>query len=284
MFMQNSCVQFIVIIFIYLLLINLANCADLVVPDYEIKLFADNLQVLEPDTDTLQADVQKFFNIQEQRCISMQFLDSNLQEMYQQGWIMRIRAMENKSKLELSYKYRIPVDTTILATLEKAKDLGWDSSETGYEYQVDWGYEKQTLSINKSKELSQQTPIQLPSPEQARSLSVQFMPGKLEKWGIQYLGTEDWAKNILLSAHIYGIVKGKRYIGVWNTTSYGGIKIYIEVWDIAGKYVTEISCKTKDYQQALWLHTQLKNILTEKSWLLKQDILKTKMILSAYAP
>lgn len=271
------------VIILYLCLLHIIATADLVKPDYEIKLFIDSAKVLESGSDTLQIHIKNFFNVQEQRQIAMQFLDSHLREFYGQGWVTRIRAMETKSYLELSYKYRIPVSDTILAALQKAQELGWDSSEKKYEYQIDWGYDKQTLSITKSVELAQAVPIQLPLPTDARSLTFQNMPGKLEKWGLKYLGIEEWAEKILLSAHIYGPVYGKRYIGAWNTSEYGTIKVYIEVWNIAGQYITEVSCKTSEYQQAANLHSYLKKVLAEQEWLLQEDILKTKMILDAYS-
>ncbi len=255
--------------------------ADLVTPDYELKLFLDNSKVLQPNSMNLQAHVAKFFAIQDTISLDMQFLDTRKTDIYEQNWVVRIRSIENKPKLQISYKYRIPVTGTILAALQKAEELGWDSSETGYEYQVDWGYEKQTLSITKSVEKIEAA--QLPSSTEARKMATKYIPGKLEKWGERYLGIEDWAKEILATAHIFGPVHGERLIGQLNVPQYGNIKIYIEIWDIAGTYVTELSCKVADFSQAEKVHRNLVEILIQQGWLLPQDVLKTTMIFNAYA-
>ena len=71
--------------------------------------------------------------------------------MYAKGWIVRLRRREDKTDLEVSYKYRIPVRTTIKDALEEAARLGWDADELDYDYQVDWSLEKKTLSISRKK-------------------------------------------------------------------------------------------------------------------------------------
>ena len=61
---------------------------------------------------------------------------------------------------------------------------------------------------------------------------------------------KDWAEDILNNAHVYGPVYGKRYIGSLYLSG-SNLKIYIEVWKIAGKIVTELSFKVASYEEAL---------------------------------
>ena len=123
---------------------------DLVTPNYEIKFYLDTSKVFKPGTQDLSPLVRDYFAVTREVQIVMEFLDAPSKTLYEKGWVVRIRNRQDKAKLDIAYKYRIPI-TTITAALVEAEKLGWDSEENDYEYQIDWGYSRQTLSLTRSK-------------------------------------------------------------------------------------------------------------------------------------
>ena len=104
------------------------------------------------------------------------------------------------------------------------------------------------------------------------------MPDKLRHWK-----EEGWAKRILSGACLYGPVAGWRWRG-----SHAIIDgdIVIEVWTLPSaertgtEHIVEISFKKKAYDaQATAKREKLLEFLIEKGWLLKNDVLKTELIL-----
>lgn len=257
------------------------KAASNMVPDYEVKLLMSPSAVLGSD-NKLTSAVRTAFGMPETVTkMNVQFLDTDDQDIYTNGWTPRIRKTEGESDFELTYKKRFPITGgNIDAALTAANADGFDSSDTNYEAQVEWGYQKQTLSISRAKTASKSgySGMDLPSAKDSRKLLKDNAPGKFE----DYL-YNNWGTDMLDDSRIYGPVLAKRSTGTWN-----GFKTYIEVWPIlnaAGtgtEYVVEISFKTTSRTTASQKHDELITYLQSKGWFLPQDSLKTQLIMDRY--
>ncbi|TPG68178.1 hypothetical protein EEL31_06285 [Brevibacillus laterosporus] len=258
-----------------------AQAAGNLEPDYEVKLLLDPDQVLSSDHKLLP-EVLKAFNMPDSVIkMNVQFLDTDDQDLNQEGWISRIRKSDSKEHLELTYKKRYPIkNDDIDATLTQANKDGFDATDTDYEAQVEWGYKQKTLSISREKKVKQSgyQGTELPSLADSIKLVTTNIPGKLDKW--LYAG---WGKEKLEQARIYGPVLAKRYTGTWN-----GLKTYVEIWPIKAasgnsvEYIVEASFKTAKSSVAVEKQKKLIVFLKEKGWFLPKDSLKTALILERY--
>lgn len=247
------------------------------IPNYEVKIYMDPSVVLNSN-NKLNQDVLDYFDMPTTVTkMSAEYLDSKDLDLNNIGWDVRLRKVEDNNNFELTYKKRYSIENGgIDAALQKAAADGFDKNEDDYEAQVDWGYEKQTLSFSNNKDvsISGYGGMDLPSKTDAIKTAVNKISGKLDNVN---------GKAILKNAHIYGPVEAKRSIGVFNEQ-----KFYIEVWKIkteAGNgynYVVEASFKTNDRSEAQEGHNKLIALLKEKRWLLPKDELKTQMILNRY--
>lgn len=125
-------------------------------PNYELKVFLDPALVLDGDKK-LNSDVMAYFNMPATpEKMVVQFMDTQNLELNQAGWSVRIRKKEDYSdeKFELVYKKRYPIlNGDINGALMLAASEGFEADDTNYEAQVDWGYQKQTLSISRKKNI-----------------------------------------------------------------------------------------------------------------------------------
>lgn len=258
-----------------------ADAASNMVPDYEVKLLLDPSKVLGSDYK-LTGSVKTAFGMPDTVTkMNVQFLDTIAKDIYNNGWSPRIRKMEGENDFELSYKKRYAITgDDINAALTLANQEGFDSGDTNYEAQVEWGYQKKTLSITRTKSGSKSgySGMDLPSLSDSRSLLINNAPDKFDDW--LYNG---WGTSKLSYSRIYGPVLAKRSIGTWS-----GLQIYIEVWPIknaAGtgtEYIVEASFKTNSASTASLKHDQLIAYLQSKGWFLPQDSLKTQLIMDRY--
>ena len=209
----------------------------------------------------------------------MQFLDGPALELHKAGWNVRVRTVQGKDRVELTYKRRYPVANGLDAALIRAARDGFDSGEQDYEPELEWGYQQKTLTFSNEKtvESSGGSPT-LPAAANARTLAVREMPGKLRR-----LGEDGWAKGLLSGARVYGPVEGRRWTG-----SHPAIddKIAIEVWALPGaggtgtEHIVEVSFKKKQRDaSAVAKREALRELLEQKRWLLPGDVLKTALIL-----
>jgi len=251
------------------------------VPDYEVKLLMNPNVVLDTD-HKLKNTVLGTFNMPTSVTkMNVLFMDTNAKDIYGNTWIARIRKTEGKSDFELTYKKRYPIDNgNITEALYKANSEGFDSTENNYEAQVEWGYQKKTLSISNSKTDSKSgySGMDLPSASDARSLLKKNIPGKLDNW--LYSG---WGKSMLDSSRKYGPILAKRSVGTWS-----GMTLYIEVWPILNQtgtgtdYIVEASFKTKSEATASAKHDELQAYLITRGWFVAEDSLKTQLIMDRY--
>ncbi|TKJ00155.1 hypothetical protein FC695_22280, partial [Bacillus cereus] len=209
--------------------------------------------------------------------IQVQFLDTANKSLSDEGWFARIRKKEFSKDFELTYKKRYPIQNGVIQdALEVAKKEGFDSNTDSYEAEIDWGFEKKTLSISNKKSYSAKGYgiLDLPNEQAAQNMLIEKLPGKMNKW----LYT-NWGEEMLKNSRIYGPVLMKRYTGEFEN-----IKANIEIWPLSntGKleddFVIEVSFKTNEESIATKQRELLMASLEKKGWLLPKDSLKTELI------
>ncbi|KAK0715356.1 hypothetical protein B0H67DRAFT_553907 [Lasiosphaeris hirsuta] len=257
------------------------QAASNLVPDYEVKLLLNPTAVLDANHKLVATVLAQFSMPTTVTKMNVQFLDKNDKTIYNAGWSPRIRKTEGEDDFELTYKKRYPVTGgSIDGALSTANVDGFDSSDTNYDAQIEWGYTAKTLSISRKKSSSGSgySGQDLPNQSDSRSILIDEAPGKFEDWS-----SNNWGITALASSRIYGPVLAKRSVGTWS-----GQELYIEVWpirDAAGtgiEYIVEASFKTTSNTTASSKHDDLVNLLTLKGWFLAQDSLKTQLIMDRY--
>lgn len=257
-----------------------ASAAANAVPAYEVKFLAKPELVLNTDGTPRSEVIQTLGLSSTARNISAEYFDTNALNLNQAGWDVRFRKKDDKNNYELTYKKRYPViNGDVNAALTLANQEGFDASDDNYEAEIDWGYGKQTLSFSNTKKVdTNATGVQLPSQQEALSMLLDKLPGKLKNWS-----SSNWGKQQLTASRAYGPVTFQRYEGTWN-----GQELTLEVWPIrnaAGtgvENIVEISFKTADSTAVSGLRTQLMQVLENKNWLIPADGLKTQLILERY--
>ncbi|MBY7125150.1 hypothetical protein ILS93_24025 [Bacillus sp. 16GRE42] len=238
---------------------------------YEVKFFLQSNQILNEKYE-LQENIKSELKITKAEQRYIQFIDTVNKEMYQVGWILRNRKVEDGQ--ELTYKKRYPITNDDIDTiLGQAKEEGFDLNNTKFEVEIDWGFTKRTLSlsydvIDTTPDSSNPMPIQ-----ELREKFLQNAPEEFRNWK-----QDDWTEDKIIKAIEYGPVYERKYTGEWQ-----GHKVKIEVWsrDKCSEVIVEISLKKfNDKDSASQQHQQLKQYLSEKKWLLEQDILKTEWVLN----
>ncbi|KAM7210939.1 hypothetical protein V8F06_013674 [Rhypophila decipiens] len=261
-----------------------ASAASNMVPDYEVKLLMNATAVLDPTNSyKLKPSVLSAFSMPTSVTkMNVQFLDTNTKQIYNAGWSPRIRKTEGESGFELTYKKRYPVSgSDINAALTTANSEGFDSTDTDWDAQIEWGYYQKTLSISRKKSATKSgySGMDLPSTSDSRSMLIDKAPGTFEDWG----GVNNWGTDLLGVSRIYGPVLAKRSIGTWS-----GLEVYIEVWpikDVAGtgiEYIVEASFKTGSVSVAGTKSSDLQTYLEGQGWFSAGDSLKTSLIMDRY--
>ena len=257
------------------------QAASNMVPDYEVKLLMIPTAVLGTDNKLKPTVLSTFSMPTSVTKMNVQFLDKNDKEIYNNGWSPRIRKTEGEADFELTYKKRYAVTgDDIDGALTTANTQGFDSTTTTYDAQIEWGYQKKTLSISRKKTASDSgySGMDLPGQTKSREFLIDEAPDKFDDWLYN-----NWGTTALASARIFGPVLAKRSIGTWNST-----QLYIEVWpikDAAGtgiEYIVEASFKTTSRTTASQKQAALILFLQGKGWFLAQDSLKTQLIMDRY--
>ena len=245
-------------------------------PDYEVRLLLNPTAVLSPEQELRDTVLSTFEMPQTDKKTNVQFLDTSLKDLYTAGWSARIRKTENEADVELTYKKRYPItDDDIDTALTTANNDGFNAGDTKYEAQVEWGYQKQTLSISRKKtvEASANSGTDLPEISKSRQMMIKNAPDKFDNFMFK-----KWGTGKLAESRIFGPVLVSRSIGKWN-----GIKLYLEIWPLLNlkdpKYIVEASFKTKSLQTASIERSKLAAFLQSKNWLLAEDSLKTELIM-----
>ncbi|MFC9588440.1 hypothetical protein ACFTUC_01275 [Streptomyces sp. NPDC056944] len=257
-----------------------AYAAGNAVPTYEVKI---NLTAAALDAGFAPSTaVKSAFGITgSAKARSYSYYDTDALALDAQGWSVRLRH-KGGSSFEETYKKRFPVTNgDIDAALTTANAAGFDSGDTNYDAEVDWGYAKQTLSFSneKSHSASGYSGTALPTSTTGRTWLVNDIPGKLQDWN-----TTGWGKTTLQASRAHGPVTAKVYGGAWGPSDDASI----EVLPVVGangtgtEYVVELSFKTDSYADAADLHADAIAVAEANGWLYHGDILKTQLILDRY--
>lgn len=252
-------------------------------PSYEVKLLMHSDIVLDSDKK-LALTVRDTFGITKAATkMNIQFVDTNEQGIYKNGWSLRIRKTEGKPNSQLTYKKRYKVaDGKIDDALTTANKDGFDATTTIYESQIDWGYENQTLSINRDEphEDSVHINIVLPGEEDSRQALIAKAPEKFN-----HSVSPNWGTELLKGARVYGPIGVERYTGLWEEEDE---EVDIEVWPIKDadgtglEYIVEASFKVKKRTKALEKQKKLIKLLEKKGWFAAKDSLKTALVMNRY--
>lgn len=260
---------------------KLVLAASNMVADYEVKFLLRPELVLDYE-NKLNSDVRNAFQMPTSVTkMAVLFVDNDAKTLYNQGWIARLRKQEGESQFELSYKKRYAIaNGSPDQALSLANSEGFSSKDSNYEAQIEWGYEKQTLSISNNKMLSKDgyKGMDLPGKKDAIAMLQKNLPGKMDDWLYP-----NWGSMQFTAGRIYGPVLAKRSQG-----SFKGSKLYIEIWPIKRSsgseldYLVEASFKAATQSQAATLRQQLSGYLIRRGWLLAEDSLKTQLIMERY--
>lgn len=246
------------------------------VPDYEVKLLLDSTEVLNSD-NLLKKNFRENFDIGKSYDeASVLYVDTSDLLFNQAGWNNRIRIKEDSNKFELTYKRRYAISNSdITSALNKANSDGFDINDTDYEAQVDWGYNKMTLSLSygEKKSNSGYKDLKLPGKDKSISMLKDNMPDELESLG----------KKEFKNGKVFGPITYLKYKGSYENTD-----VDIEIWPIYNEdndeieYITELSFKSDSYNTAASVRSDLIKYLDSLGVLLHRDSLKTQMILNNY--
>lgn len=210
-------------------------------PNYEVRLLLDPDAMLSSKFE-LADSVLSTFHVASTTKMDVQFLDTCSKNIYAGGWSTRIRKAENDD-LELMYKKRYAIlGGEIDAALTTANEDHFDDGVKKYEAQVEWGYQKQTLSISHKKNIksSRDSGTNLPGESKSRKLLIDEAPDKFDNW---YLNK--WGTSALAISYIFGPVLVTRFVGKWND-----MPLNLEVWPLLNsdrtgiEYIIEASFKT----------------------------------------
>jgi hypothetical protein len=286
--MKDSSILLLCVVSLFGVSISRAN-ADVLSPNYEVKFLLAPEKSLETGQDRLLDSVKHSFSMQETpETIHAIFLDTDAKTLDQEGWNIRLRHKENdtKNKLELTYKKRYPIASmsqeAIHQALEQARLQGFDdSSSKNYDAQVEYGYQKMTLSLsnNKTEPAQLNDGENLPSFDRIRNIMIGQIPGKLNNWT-----QSGWGKVELQQSRGYGPLYYKKYTGILDAAT----KMAIEVWPIRGKtpntteYIVEASFKANTFEEATQKRSILEQSLKNLGVFLPEDGLKTQTILQRY--
>lgn len=251
-----------------------AQAASPATPDYEVKI---NLtaSALDSSHNPTSAVLSAFGLGGSASTRSYAYWDTDAQDLDGSGWAVRLRHKSGKD-FEETYKKRFPVSGgDIDGALNTAAAAGFDSGDTNYDAQVDWGYSQQTLSFSneKSHSASGYSGTALPDSATGRSWLVGDIPGKLED-----TNSSGWGANTLGASRIHGPVTAKTWSGAWESSDDASI----EVVPVQGEYVVELSFKTGSRSDAQALHDDAIAQAESLGVLYKGDILKTQLILDRY--
>ena len=250
------------------------------VPTYEVKIDLTTAALDASHNPT--AAVKAAFGITgSAKARSYEYFDTSALDLNAQGWDVRLRH-KSGSDFEESYKKRFPVTNgDIDAALDEADAEGFDSSDTNYDAEVDWGYAQQTLSFSneKSHSGSGYSGTSMPSSSTGRSWLVNEIPGKLDDWL-----DKNWGSDTLGASRAHGPVTSQVWSGAWESSDDASLEV-LPVKNAAGTgtdYVVELSFKTDDHTDAAQLHSDAIAAADAHGWLYHGDILKTQLILDRY--
>ena len=273
------------------------------VSSYEVKLLLDSDKTLGED-HRLKEEIRQAFHMKEMpNSYLVAYMETPDKDFLSVGWINRVRARTGHEKIRLTYKKRFPIQNgDIDAALSAAAAEGLTKDDAQFPTEIDWGYEKMTLSFSHNVDLSEETAAnELPEKHAAMDMIAANMPA-IENAGTicadcsdRSTGSEaeangpaadpagerqEWGIETLQKAQMVGPVSFLRYTGKMKN----GVFAHIEIWPVEDgtqtQYIVEISAKFKRFADAERMRRKAISRLDKMGILLHTDALKTQMILN----
>ncbi|AIQ48528.1 hypothetical protein R70723_23375 [Paenibacillus sp. FSL R7-0273] len=224
---------------------------------YEFKLFLDHKLMLREDRKPIDQVAGLSFLLKDNMQIHL--LDTPELRFYEVGWIVRSRLKDGKR--ELTYKRRFRDYSSLDSAISQAGKEGFTPAD--YEYEVEWGYKKQALSLSRDFNLELEGQAQ----EQWKQLMLDKAPQPFKDSG---------AFKSAEQARVMGAVQSAKYKSEWNQD-----KVSLEVWTIGEESMAEVTMKMKNATEAgaADKHRQFIALFQESNLLLEKDMSKTKWAL-----
>lgn len=240
---------------------------------FEVKFLLDSQKVLDSNNVPVK-DIQDLFAVKKTNQRTVLYIETPDRKFNEGGWTNRVREKEGKKNVELAYKRRYAVQgTDIDAAIERALKDNPRVTDGRYEAEIDWGYEKMTLSFTAEVKIDKpEGGMKGMTDDALVSNLLANMPEDESGWMFAKLRSSK-----IKDARMAGPVDYIRYIG-----EYKGVEIDIEVWDVKGTYITELSFEADNLESATAMRNEIMGILDTKGILMHKDSLKTQMILDAY--
>ena len=133
-----------------------------------------------------------------------------------------------------------------------------------------------TLSFDADEDVkTEETPdITLLTRDEAVQMLAEKMPSELKNWG-----SDGWGTEKLDEVQVIGPILFLRYSGIADEQ-----KIRIEIWPVSAQdgmqYIVELSAECKNLKQAAELRDALREKLDEMGILIRDDGLKTELVLN----
>lgn len=262
--------------------------AENAVPAYEVKFLLDDTKVLDEEHKLSEAYLNEF-KIDGYKTNVVQYLETADRAFNNEGWINRIRYKEKKGKHDITFKkrYSVPNDD-IEAALNKANEDGFDAENTLFEAEIDWSYDKMTLSFSTKEKLKGYDAFELPNQAESADYLNLYMPA-IEKAAMAH---PTQSGNVIVAGRAKTLVNDAVVCGPVQATTYdgevAGIEVGIEVWPVytqatgTTEYVTEISFDADTFEEAAANRAKLQTALDEKGILVHGGSLKTQKVIGAY--
>lgn len=246
------------------LLIPFTHKVDAAANQYEVKVYVDSEKVIKDNRHIDHSILESLGSEDKDKDFNVQYIDDSKRSNFSNQVTYRIRKSEENKKHELQYKKRYPIDSgNVDSAIEKAKKDGF----TGDTYEVEYGENKQTLSVTK---------------EADKNLGINKLALPNAKESLDLLKDQastpfDRLLKPIDKATIIGPVHFERHKG-----NIDGHKIKIENWDIGEQNVVEVSAKVNTEADAKTVQQAVVNKLDELGIHEKEDKLKTNMIFDKY--
>ncbi len=255
------------------------------VVSFEVKFLLDPGIVLTGDHLLADEWLQTFQIETDYTSYDVIYVETADRDFLAEGWINRLRWKNGKNKTEITYKKRYNLSgdsiSCVSEALEQAAADGFDLSDDDYSFEIDWGYERMTLSVD--TEAAGQHRIYESLTEFSAADAVRFIKSEMPDTEADWKETS-WGISLADSARKAGPIRFLRAKGTWEETT----EVTIEIWPVRQPdtgdtaYITELSFTADDYETAAAERQRLAVFLDEKGILLHHDALKTETIINAY--
>lgn len=164
---------------------------------WEVKFFLDPDRVLAADGGSTPEVATALKITGSPEAYRVGFFDGPHLDFHTERWNVRFR--DKGGRREVSYKRRLPVyHDSVAGVVDTARRQGFDAQEQdeGYEAEIEWGPERQTLSLVKDVKLDGSWPA---TDAGAAAAAADKMSGKLRKWM-----RDGWAESVLADGRLFG--------------------------------------------------------------------------------